>query len=222
MRRKHALRLVSWAAVLVWASPLAGQITGVVVDTSGRPLPNAVVVSRTGNGFLATRTDVQGRFAYPGRPHRQGHTIEASSAGFRGTVLRLEGDEEQIVLTLQSGGDPGPGWTLGLPVGPEILITDSSGTTVSPRSLIVGRGYLFVVSMRAAHCTQASDAVTEELDDEVVVAIAAFTRTGACSSGDARITVPYRFTRVGDRTIRVVGRNRDTRLRISIVAIPES
>ena len=41
------------------------QLTGTVVDGTGRALPFAVVVSRTGNGFLATRTDLDGRFAYP-------------------------------------------------------------------------------------------------------------------------------------------------------------
>jgi hypothetical protein len=194
------------------------QITGRVVDRSGRALPNAVVVSRTGNGFLATRTDVSGRFAYPGRPHRLGHTIEASSAGFQGTVLRLQGDETDVVLTLLPGGAPGPGWTLGLPISPRMIVTDAAGTTVSPASLTAGREYRLVVTMRATHCTQASDAVVEEQNGEWIVAVAAFTRSGDCAAAEEEISIPHRFTEAGRFWIRIVGRNADSLLETTVVS----
>lgn len=215
---KRVLCAAGLSVLVAW--PCQAQLTGQVVDPAGRPLPHVIVVSRTGNGFLATRTDLDGRFAYPGRPHGAGHRIEASSGGFRSAMLRLEGGETHVTLTLRPGGTAGAGWALALPVDPRVQITDLSGTMVSPSSLVAGQDYRVRIVMRAPQCTQASDAMVGPVDDDIVIAVAAFTRSG-CPPGEETFEVPYRFDSPGEKVIRVVGRRRDVTVPVSVRAAAE-
>jgi hypothetical protein len=103
----------------------AARIAGLVVDSSGAPVPNAIVV-------IAGRSVVtgdNGRFELPDGP--EGETmVQVSAAGFAPTTVRLTGGSEARVIL-----QPAPlleAVVVTAPRGVERLSTASSATVVTP------------------------------------------------------------------------------------------
>jgi hypothetical protein len=80
----------------------SGDVVGVVVDSTGSPIPGATVTI-SGNGYRSSdSTDSSGSFAFRGLP-RGRHQIQASLAGFKvsNNTLTYDGTRRTARLTLE-------------------------------------------------------------------------------------------------------------------------
>ncbi len=211
-----------WTALVGVGQPrgAAAQLTGVVVDPGGRPLPYAVVTSRTGNGFLALPTDVRGQFTFPGRPHRAGDRLEVRYAGFR-SAERVVADGDSLVTIVMHPSDTrdATGWTVGLPVDPRLRIERTDGSVLGPAdSARIDEAYRFAVSAGAPEtCVRAGPSGITSRDGAVVVVMTVFVADRQCAgAGPVSADLRHVFTAAGTVEIRVAGRRRDVVRRVMV------
>lgn len=81
---RHLLPLPALVAVLMAVPAAVGAqtVTGVVRDTTGRPLPNTAVALDPEGSIRGTRTDAQGRFRFE-RVTPGAHSLRTTRIGFR-------------------------------------------------------------------------------------------------------------------------------------------
>lgn len=221
LTRTHGRAAVIGLAVMIATGPraVAGQVRGTVTDPAGRALPFATVVSQTGNGFLAVRTDLTGAFAFPGRPHRPGHTITVTSAGYRQLVYRLQPGDSVLSLKLSpDAGSPAPGWRVGLPVIEEVSVVAADGRTLRPGedALVAGTVYRIRVVMSGPGCREVGPDASLVTDGIVHLAVAVFVRGGSdCASRGNVVRELPMAAPSANTTFWVVGRYRDVRVSFS-------
>lgn len=203
------------------ATRATGQVRGTVVDESGRGLPFAAVVSRTGNGFLAVWTGLDGSFAFPGRPHRPGHTITASSAGYRDFVYTLQAGDSAVVLTLRRSPRVGAGWAVGLPEVNDVSVLAKDGSVLQPGrdTLVTRASYRVRVRLAGSRsCLRPGPADAGDLDGTVTVAVAVFVRSGADCDDAGETTREVDVWAPGPTpTFRVIARYHDIVVRFAPV-----
>ena len=223
LSRRWSLRLGLLAplAVVGAASPhqVDAQVTGVVTDPSGRPLPFVVVTSRTRNGFWAVLTDARGRFDFRTRPHANGDQIRLHTAGYRDALARLTGPRADLAVTLQPTSDePIVGWTIGLPHEPSVEIqraSDAQPLNGAPRA---GEVYQIVIAAQSEECVRPGEWIVTRDSARITVVPGAFVRSGNCavSTEPAAWVVDHTFEQMGTTEIRVRGRWRDVVLTLNI------
>ena len=91
----------------------AGHLAGRVVGSDGRPIAGAAVFNRGDSPEpVATSTDAQGRFRlegmFPGTRY-----VFVRKEGYRFTGTRLDGDADDLTITLRESGAPPPAWKPG-------------------------------------------------------------------------------------------------------------
>ena len=211
-------------AASVPTSPAEGQIgvAGRVVDRKGRSLPFVVVTSRTGNGFLSVYTDLDGRFAFPARPHRRGNTIEFRSNGFEPYVFRVDADGGDIEVTLDSvGGSLGAEWAIGLGRALDVQLLSVDGSATDPMKLRMGETYrLRVVSLGRSGCSRSGPSAFNVDGTRATLAVADFVRNRDCGAGEVEHERMFEavFDQTGRGSIRVVGRHEDVVIPIFVIA----
>jgi hypothetical protein len=207
------------ACDVIDAPPTAAQVQGHVVDSTGRSLPFVVVVSRTRNGFLAQYTDLDGRFAFPGRPHRSGDELTFQAIGYRTGSHRLRSGRENVTHVMEATTES-DGWMIGLVAHPEVQILDANGQVVSTDSLVINRRYRINVTWTGMHtCSEPGPAVVGARDDGMLVAVAEFVRSEDCDGPiiSHSQTVEHMFAELGPATVTVRGRRQDLERSVIVV-----
>lgn len=196
-----------------------GDIKGTVTDRGGRPLPFVVVTSRTANGFLSVWSDLQGEFAFPGRPHTTNSSISFASAGFERKSVRVGTGNTSMSVVLESAHSPlGRGWAIGLsgPVAVRVLRDDASPLDRLD-GMMVDRTYtLELRTVGSGSCMRKGPAQIRVDSTFVRAGAAVFQRGGACTR-DAREhvwRVPFVVTTAGEGEIQVVNRHETLSFRI--------
>jgi outer membrane receptor protein involved in Fe transport len=121
-------------ALAVTPLQAASRFSGVVVDSSGAPVPNATVVI----GGRTVTTGDDGRFDVPDGPDGES-AVQVSASGFASTTVRLTGGAEDVRLVLQ----PAPlleAVVVTASRGAERLSTASSATVVTSAELLNSAG----------------------------------------------------------------------------------
>lgn len=202
----------------IGAAPGRAQLSGRVYDAGGRGLPFVTVVSRTRNGYAAVWTDVTGRFAFPGRPHRAGDRLRITSAGFRPLVMPVGGGETALDVVLGERAPVPAGWSIGLPESLVVRVEPRAGGPLGDGMGVGGTVQVSVMSPLGPACRRAGPAAWVPTDRGVRLAVGEFVRAGTCREVETPVwVVGLRFRRSGVRTITVVGRHADTDVEIRIV-----
>src|SRR5688500_4473049 len=110
--RSRAMRLYLLLLCLLAAAPAeAARVAGMVVDSSGAPVPGATVSA--GSGSVTTGDD--GRFDFPDAPDGS-VSIRVTAPGFAVATLTVEGATDAARVVLQPA-----------PLVDEVLVTASRG-----------------------------------------------------------------------------------------------
>jgi hypothetical protein len=218
-----ALRGLTSGCLLLSVAATAGaqvEVRGTVTDSGGRPLPFVTVVSRTGNGFLSTRTHIDGSFAFPGRPHQAGHVVDASAAGYR--PARHQIGPADSVITLRLTPDPEQpviGWRIGLPAAAMAELLDAADRPLAPGELLEA-GTVYRVRIRTTGrvgCVRRGEARVEVRGSTVLVAVAQYYRSARCGASEMQeYVVELPDQPRGAVEVTLVGRYANVRVRAAV------
>src|SRR5687768_4842650 len=97
-----ALVAVLGLAGPAWSAPAPpATVAGVVVDTTGAPIPGALVMLRLRLGTLRARSDAAGRFAFAATSATE---VTVSYPQFAPARVDLEGSRTDLRITLEPRG----------------------------------------------------------------------------------------------------------------------
>lgn len=203
-----------FSTALACAESIDPNVRGRVTSADDRPLPYVVVTSRTSNGFLSTRSDLSGNFAFAGRRHAPRGELSFQSAGYVTQSLTVADDTMFVHVELHPDSQHAASrWMIGLVRSPEIRMTAPDGNLVSVGdTLVVGRPYeLEVVSQGSGSCTRRGPGDVSVDSTSVTVGVAEFVRGGACTRDIVQHSWKFQIVmqQPGHGEIRVIGRTRD-------------
>lgn len=173
-------------------------------------MPFVVVVSRTRNGFLARYTDIDGRFAFPDRPHRSGDLLTFEAAGYRSGSHQLESGNENVTYTMERS-EVTNGRIIGLVSQPALRLEDSTSGAVAD-TVLINRHYRMTLTWTGREsCSQPGPVVVDAGSEEIIVAAAEFVVGDECGGANVMHdhVIEHVFTQPGPVTMRLRGRERD-------------